>query len=320
MADTHNHKANGDGLIVDGDGVAGEPAASAPAGDWIKETNPQDFLQDVLEASMQAPVLVDFWGPSCAPCRQLTPLLEKAVARHQGAVRLVKMNVEAHPEVAQQLRITSIPAVMVFREGRPVDGFLGAVPESQVNELVNSLAGGAPAQPGVASVERGEEALAAGDAASAAAHFAEALQADPTSPRAIGGLAQAHVACGDLEKARHVLAMAQEGDSGHEAVLAARSALELAEKSATVAPLAEMQARLDADPNDHAARFDLALALHADGRRSDAVAQLLEIVARAPQWNEQAARRQLLQLFEAYGQADSVSIDGRKRLSALLFR
>ena len=317
MADTQTDAANGDGMIVGGEGAGANGGA---AGEWIRETTPQAFLQDVLEASMEVPVLVDFWGPGCAPCRQLTPMLEKAVTRAGGAVRLVKMNVEAYPEVAQQLRITSIPAVMVFREGRPVDGFLGAVPESQVQELVRGLAGDLPAQPSVACAEMGEEALAAGDAAAAARHFAEALQADPGEPRAIGGLARAHVACGDLEQARRVLEMAKGEDAGHESIQAARSALALAEKSASVGSLADMEARVAGDPGDHAARFDLALALHGAGRRGDAVAQLLEIVARAPQWNEQAARRQLLELFEAYGQGDGVTVEGRKRLSALLFR
>ena len=317
MADINDN--SGDTFVVGGNGAAGSTADDG----WIRDATPQSFMQDVVEASMEVPVLVDFWGPSCAPCRQLTPMLEKAVLEARGAVRLVKMNVEAHPEVAQQLRLTSIPAVMVFREGRPVDGFLGAVPESQIKELIRRQTGDLPPQPSESAAEAGEAALAAGDAAEAARRFAEALQANPQEMRAIGGLARAHVMTGDLEQARRVLDMAaaSKGDDGeHEALTAARAALAAAEKSASVGPLEEMEARVAADPDDHAARFDLSLALHGAGRRKDAMARLLEIVERAPQWNEQAARKQLLELFEAYGQASDIVIEGRKRLSALLFR
>ena len=320
MADIRENTI-GDEFVIGGNG-AGANGSGANDG-WIRDTIPQAFVQDVLEASMEVPVLVDFWGPSCAPCQQLTPILEKVVTEARGAVRLVKMNVEAYPEVAQQLRITSIPAVMVFRDGRPVDGFLGAVPESQVKELVRRHAGELPKQPSDTAVEAGEAALAAGDAAEAARCFAEALQANPQEVRAIGGLARAHVMTGDLEQARRVLEMAETvkgEDAEHESMVAARAALTVAEKSASVGSLAEMERRVADDPDDHAARFDLALALHGARRRGDAVARLLEIVARAPQWNEQAARKQLLELFEAYGHDTGVVIEGRKRLSALLFR
>lgn len=286
----------------------------------VLEATPQTFLQEVLEASREVPVVVDFWGPSYPSCYQLTPILEQTVTAAKGRVRLVKMNVEAYPEVARQLRITSVPAVMVFREGRPVDGFLGAIPERQVKEFIHRFVGDMPADPGDIANDSGQQALAAGDATTAAQYFSEALQLKPGNPLAIGGLARAHIACGELDQARRILEMVKNEDSEHESVVAAYSALSLAEKSVAVGSLEEMEALVQQNPENHEKRFDLALALHGSGRRSEAVAQLLDIVAQAPHWNEQAARKQLLELFEAYGRDDVVSIEGRKQLSALLFR
>ena len=300
--------------------AGGAPAGGAPASEWIRDIRPQDFPLHVVKASMEVPVLVDFWGPSFPDCARLTPMLERIVSETGGAVRLAKMNVEAHPEVAQQLQIASFPTVMIFLEGRPLDGFVGVPQESQLRAMVAKLAGDMPPPAGETATEEGEQALAAGDAATAARCFAEALQADPQSPRAIGGLARAHLACGDAEQARQVLAMAREEDAEHEAITAARSALSLAEKSASVGSLAELESRAAAAPNDHAARFDLALALNGAGQRRAAVDRLLEIVERAPQWNEQAARKQLLEFFDAFGADSPITLDGRKRLSALLFR
>ena len=303
-----------DGIFIeDADGTDSSSNA------FIIDTTPQSFLQDVLEASMQLPVIVDFWGPTCAPCRQLTPILEKATTAAKGAVRLVKMNVEAYPEIAQQLRISSIPAVMVFNKGQPVDGFVGAVSESQVKEMFTRLLGDLPAASSDNDIEIAEQALESGDSTTAAQYFSQALQTDATNPRAIGGLARAHIAVGDIEQAERILEKVKTEDLEHESVIAAKSSLALAQKSANVGDLSTMESRVQQSPDDHAARFDLALALHGANRKSDAVGQLLEIVKRNPKWNEQAARKQLVELFEAYGSSDIVTIEGRKKLSALLF-
>lgn len=297
----------------DADGVG------ASSGEFIIDTTPQNFVQDVLEASMQLPVVVDFWGPTCAPCRQLTPILEKTTTAANGAVRLVKMDVEAYPEIAQQLRITSIPAVMVFSKGQPVDGFVGAASESQVKEMFTRLLGEFPAASSDNDIEIAEQALASGDTTTAAQYFSQALQTDATNPRAIGGLARAHIAVGDIEQAGRILEKVKKEDLEHESITAAKSSLALAQKSANVGDISTMESRVQQSPDDHAARFDFALALHSANRRSDAVGQLLEIVRRDPKWNEQAARKQLVELFEVYGNSDTVTIEGRKKLSALLF-
>ncbi|MCY4031944.1 MAG: co-chaperone YbbN [Hyphomicrobiales bacterium] len=291
----------------------------ASGSEFIIDTTPQTFLQDVLEASMQLPVIVDFWGPSCAPCRQLTPILEKATIAANGAVRLVKMNIEAYPEIAEQLRISSIPAVMIFSKGQPVDGFVGAASESQVKEMFTRLLGELPASPAENNIELAEQALESGDTTTAAQYFSQVLQSDATNPRAIGGFARALIAVGDVEQAERILEKVKTEDLEHEAVVAAKSSLALAQKSANVGDLSTMESRVQQSPDDHAARFDLALALHGANRKSDAIEQLLEIVKRDPKWNEQAARKQLVELFEAYGNSDTVTIEGRKKLSSLLF-
>lgn len=293
---------------------------SVQGNDLIIDTTPQNFVHDVLEVSTQMPVIVDFWGPTCAPCRQLTPILEKATAAANGAVRLVKMNVEAYPEVAQQLHITSIPSVMVFSKGQPVDGFVGVASEGQVNEMLTRLLGEFPATTIDMDIETAEQALAVGDTTTAAQYFSQVLQTEESNPRALGGLARAHIAIGDIEQAGRILEKVKPEDIDHESITAAKSSFALAQKSASVGDLSKMESRIQQSPDDHAVRFDLALALHGAGRKSEAVGQFLEIVRRAPQWNEQAARKQLLELFEAYGSNDAATIEGRKKLSALLFR
>ena len=293
--------------------------SGASGSEFIIDTTPQTFLQDVLEASMQIPVIVDFWGTNCAPCRQLTPILEKATVAANGAVRLVKMNVEEYPEIAQQLHITSVPTVMIFSKGQPVDGFVGAAGESQVKEMFTRLLGELPATPADNDIEVAEQALESGDSTTAAQYFSQVLQSDATNPRAIGGLARAHVAVGDTEQAERILEKVKTEDLENKSVIAAKSSLALAQKSAKVGDLSTMESRVQQSPDDHAARFDFALALHGANRKSDAVAQLLEIVRRDPKWKEQAARKQLVELFEAYGNSDIVTIEGRKKLSALLF-
>jgi putative thioredoxin len=292
---------------------------AAPAGDLIKDTTTQAFRQDVMAESMKQPVLVDFWAPWCGPCKQLTPVIEKAVKAAGGKVKLVKMNIDEHPQIAGQLGIQSIPAVIAFQRGQPVDGFMGALPESQVKGFIERLVG--PVGPSAAEDLLAEaDALAAeGDAAGAAELYAAVLSQDPENVAAVVALAKLHVDLGDLEGARRFLAMAPAAKANDPAVAGARAAIELAEQAASLGDLASLQRRVEADPLDHQARFDLAVGLAARGRRQDAVDHLLEIVRRDRTWNEDGARKQLVQFFEAWGPTDEMTVAGRRRLSSLLF-
>ena len=292
---------------------------AAPAGDLIKDTTTQAFRQDVMAESMKQPVLVDFWAPWCGPCKQLTPVIEKAVKAAGGKVKLVKMNIDEHPQIAGQLGIQSIPAVIAFQRGQPVDGFMGALPESQVKGFIERLVG--PVGPSAAEDLLAEaDALAAeGDAAGAAELYAAVLSQDPENVAAVAALAQLHVDLGDLECARRFLAMAPAAKANDPAVAGARAAIELAEQAASLGDLASLQRRVEAGPLDHQARFDLAVGLAARGRRQDAVDHLLEIVRRDRTWNEDGARKQLVQFFEAWGPTDEMTVAGRRRLSSLLF-
>ena len=292
---------------------------AAPAGDLIKDTTTQAFRQDVMAESMKQPVLVDFWAPWCGPCKQLTPVIEKAVKAAGGKVKLVKMNIDEHPQIAGQLGIQSIPAVIAFQRGQPVDGFMGALPESQVKGFIERLVG--PVGPSAAEdLLADADALAAeGDAAGAAELYAAVLSQDPENVAAVAALAKLHVDLGDLEGARRFLAMAPAAKANDPAVAGARAAIELAEQAASLGDLASLQRRVEADPLDHQARFDLAVGLAARGRRQDAVDHLLEIVRRDRTWNEDGARKQLVQFFEAWGPTDEMTVAGRRRLSSLLF-
>jgi putative thioredoxin len=296
--------------------------AAAKAGDGadlIKETTTQAFAADVIEESRRQPVLVDFWAPWCGPCRTLTPIIEKAVRAAGGAVRLVKMNIDEHPAVAGQLGIQSIPAVIAFSNGRPVDGFVGALPEGQVKAFIERLAG--PAGPSDAEllVEEGTRLIAAGDVAGAAEHFAAALQSEPQSLPAIVGLARCHLARGDLNAARQTLAAVPASAAGDPAVASVRAQLDLAGQIAALGDGASLAARIAADPRDHQARFDLALLLNAKGDRAGATDRLLEIIAKDRSWQDEKARKQLVQFFEAWGPTDEATLAGRRRLSAVLF-
>ena len=292
---------------------------AAPAGDLIKDTTTQAFRQDVMAESMKQPVLVDFWAPWCGPCKQLTPVLEKAVKAAGGKVKLVKMNIDEHPQIAGQLGIQSIPAVIAFQRGQPVDGFMGALPESQVKGFIERLVG--PVGPSAAEDLLAEaDALAAeGDAAGAAELYAAVLSQDPENVAAVAALAKLHVDLGDLEGAKRFLAMAPAGKANDPAIAGARAAIELAEQAASLGDLADLQRRVEADPLDHQARFDLAVGLAARGRRQEAVDHLLEIVRRDRTWNEDGARKQLVQFFEAWGPTDEMTVAGRRRLSSILF-
>ena len=332
-------------------GPGGRPVTSQPADNAAKGNSPHikdsglaTFAADVLEQSRSVPVIVDFWAPWCGPCKTLGPALEKAVDDAGGAVKLVKINIDENPEIAQQLRIQSIPTVYAFRNGQPVDGFMGAIPESQIKAFVGQLAGGHAGH----DHDHGDhdhhhhggpehtaevlaiaaDALAAGDIEMAIRAYGHVLQDEAGHPEAVAGLARALLAGGDAERAREALALVRPEDAGHDAIKAVEAQLapaaEAVEEAAPAAPaenpeIAALRAKLEADPKDHQARYDLAMALDAGGDRDGAIEQLLDLVKRDRKWNEEAARKQLVTLFEAMGFTDPRTVEGRRKLSGILF-
>jgi putative thioredoxin len=293
--------------------------AMTAAADVVKETTTQGFMKDVIEESKRQPVLVDFWAPWCGPCKQLTPVLEKAVTAAKGKVKLVKMNIDDHPAIPGQMGIQSIPAVIAFSNGQPVDGFMGALPESQVVAFLERLTKGKISGEDQDLLKTADEALANGDAATAADIYAQLLAEDSGNIPALAGLARCYLETGNIEQAKKTLEMVPEAKNNDTAVAAARAAVELAEKAKSVGPIDELQAKVNANPLDHQARFDLATALNAAGRRDEAANNLLEIIRRDRKWNDDGARKQLVQFFEAWGFADPAAVEGRKRLSSILF-
>ena len=285
----------------------------------VKDTTTASFRTDVIAESARQPVLVDFWAPWCGPCKQVAPVLEKAVQAAKGKVKLVKMNIDDHPQIAGQLGIQSIPAVIAFQRGQPVDGFMGNVPESQVKAFIERLVG--PLGPSSLDTLLAEaDALAAkGDAAGATELYASALAQEEGNARALGGLVRMQVESGALDEARRFLAMVPPAKGDDPAISAARAALELAEQAANAGDLKGLEAAVSANPLDHQARFDLAVALNAKGEREAAIDQLVAVVKRDRGWNDDAARKQLLQFFEAWGPTDEMSKLGRRKLSAVLF-
>jgi putative thioredoxin len=277
------------------------------------------FAKDVVETSMEVPVIVDFWAPWCGPCKQLGPLLEKIVKAANGAVRMVKVNVDENQPLAQQLRVQSIPAVYAFKGGQPVDGFVGAVPESQIRAFVERLAGEIGPSPVDQALEQAAQAFESGDLATAAQLYGEILRIEQGNPTALGGLARVYVKNGDLEHAEQVLATVPTDQMNHADIAGARAALALAQQAGDGADTAALQEAVAKNPDDHQSRFDLSLALAQANDREGAADQLLEIIRRNRAWNDEAARKQLLQLFEAWGPTDPLTIDSRRRLSSLLF-
>ena len=298
------------------------PANNAAANDVIKDSSDRAFMADVIEASQSVPVIVDFWAPWCGPCKQLGPILEKHVLAAKGKVRLVKIDTDQSPMIAQQLRVQSIPAVYAFFQGRPVDGFMGAQPESQVKAFVEKLAklgGGSEAEVIEEILAQAKQALEDGDLQTAADIYSELLQADPASAPAYFGLVRCLIAAKDLERARQMLDEAPEAIAKDKDMALVRSALDVAEQAQSAGPIHELAEKVTKDPNDHQARLDLAMALFAAGKRQEAVDALLDSVRLDREWNDQAARKQLVKFFEAFGLSDPLTIQTRRRLSSILF-
>jgi putative thioredoxin len=309
-------------------------SAAASTSPHIKDSGIATFAADVLDASRDVPVIVDFWAPWCGPCKQLGPALEKAVSDANGAVKLVKVNIDENPQIAEQMRIQSIPTVYAFKDGQPVDGFMGALPDSQVQAFVSALASGAPAGDGhdhghghdhggpehaAEVLAIADQALAAGDIGAAAQAYGHVLQDLPGDRRAVAGLASCYLKSGDIERARSTLQLVRPDSAKDEAIRAVEAELKLRENPMPRGEIEVLRAKLAADEADHQTRYDLALALDAAGERENAITELLELVRRDRKWNEDAARTQLLTMFEAMGPTDPRTLEARRKLSGLLF-
>ncbi|MGH6897583.1 MAG: thioredoxin [Geminicoccaceae bacterium] len=304
------------GLLSGLMGTSGAPGAD---GAVIKDSDTQHFVDDVIQASREQPVIVDFWAPWCGPCKQLGPILERVVKNAGGKVRLVKINIDESPELAQQLRIQSIPMVYGFKGGQPVDGFAGALPESQIKLFVERLVGPLGPGPTEVGLEQAKQAAAAGQLDRALQIYDRLLESEPGNPEALAGLARAQIARGRVGAARETLQRVPIEHTNHVEVDGARAALSLAEESGTLADVGELNARLGANQNDHEARLDLATALFLRGQIDPAIEHLLAIVRQDREWHDQAARKQLIKFFDALGPQHPATVSGRRKLSTVLF-
>ncbi|MFG6559401.1 thioredoxin [Sulfitobacter sp. 1A15299] len=299
-------------------------STAAPAdADLIKDTTEATFMADVVDASQTVPVIVDFWAPWCGPCKTLGPMLEDAVRAAKGAVKMVKVNVDQAQNIAGQLQIQSIPTVYAFYKGQPVDGFQGALPQSEIKAFVDRVvkAGGgeAPGDTLADAVAAAEEMLAEGAATDAAQTFAAILEEDPMNAPAYGGMVRSHIAMGALDQAEALLNGAPIEISKAPELEAAHAQLQLAHQAADAGPVAELTEQVEANPDDHQARFDLAQALYAHNNADAAVDHLLELFRRDREWNEGAAKAQLFTIFEALKPNDPVVLNGRRKLSSMIF-
>lgn len=294
--------------------------AKGAGGDLVKDTDTRGFMADVVEASRQIPVIVDFWAPWCQPCKQLTPVIEKVVREAGGRVKLVKVNIDENQALAGQMRVQSIPAVYAFSNGQPVDAFMGALPESEIKAFVDKLTGPSPAQVQAEElIEAARTALADKEINIAAQAFGQVLQIDPGNVIALAGMAKCQIEAEDTDGARATLEMIPENARNEPDVISAHAALELAETSVDTSEIDDLAAKVEANEKDHQARFDLALALNAAGEREQALDHLLTLFSLQRDWDDDAARKQLLVFFEAWGMTDELTIAGRKRLSSLMF-
>jgi putative thioredoxin len=302
-----------------GNPTSAKAPPTAAGADIIKDTTTAGFARDVIEASRTALVLVDFWAAWCGPCKQLTPMLEKVVRGYGGKVRLVKLNIDEHPSIAGQLRVQNLPTVYAFRDGRPVDGFMGVQPESQLKAFIDRHVGDAPGEDLAEALKAADEALQAGDVQNAAEVYAAVLQEDPKNVQALSGLARAYLATGDIERAEQTFLMIPVDKQSSGPAAGVRAAIDLAKVAGKSIDVGALLAQVQAAPTDHQARLDLALAYAAGGDKDNALDHLLELFRRDRKWNEEAARKQLVTLFEAWGPKDAATIEGRRRLSSLMF-
>jgi len=309
--------------IIGASGNTPNTTATSAGDDVVKDGTITTFAQDVMQASQQVPVLVDFWAPWCGPCKQLTPVLEKVVRGAKGKVRLVKINIDENPDLAQQLRIQSVPTVYAFWQGQPVTGFAGAQPESQIKQLVDKLietaGGGVGGEEGPGALEQAQALLEEGDFRTAAEVYSALLQEEPETPELIGGFARALLGLNRIDDARKVIEQAPAKVSQHAEITGAKAAIDLAETAGKLRDPQIVEEDLARDPDDHAARMELANALFLRGQPENAIEQLLTIVRRDRSWNDDAARKRLLTFFEALGHTHPLTVQGRRKLSSLLF-